>query len=171
MPKTSISDLQKVQIFPGSVSPDPLMCMSYTPKSNSTPIKCKKAYQIECFFGEKNNKLHLGNVSCTIDKALKVSPAVFLFKNRLLMESHLIQTMSVHCLQPFKTSIWFMFSYSCFIFSKFFSLSLSSFFPFPSSFFFWKGRGEVISINLGDTEGPLKKFLRKRGVIIYYKSY
>ena len=45
------------------------------------------------------------------------------------------------------------------------------FFPFPSSFFFWKGKGEVISINLGDTEGPLKKFLRKRGVIIYYKSY
>ena len=130
MPKTSISDLQKVQIFPGSISPDPLMYMSYTPKSNSTPIKCKKAYQIECFFGEKNNKLHLGNVSCTIDKALKVSPAVFLFKNRLLMESHLIQTMSVHCLQPFKTSIWFMFSYSFFIFSKFFSLKLSSFFFF-----------------------------------------
>ena len=36
------------------------------------------------------------------------------------------------------------------------------FFPFPSSFFFGKGGG-VISINLGDTEGPLKKFLRKRG--------
>ena len=89
MPKTSISDLQKVQIFPGSISSDPLMYMSYTPKSNSTPIKYKKAYQIECFFGEKNNKLHLRNVSCTIDKALKVSPAVFLFKNRLLMQCHL----------------------------------------------------------------------------------
>ena len=136
MPKTSISDLQKVQIFPGSVSPDPLMYMSYTPKSNSTPIKCKKAYQIECFFGEKNNKLHLGNVSCTIDKALKVSPAVFLFKNRLLMQCHLIQTMFVHCLWPFKTSIWFMFSYSFFIFSKFFSLSLSSFFSYFFFFFF-----------------------------------
>ena len=143
MPKTSISDLQKVQIFPGSVSPDPLMCMSYTPKSNSTPIKCKKAYQIECFFGEKNNKLHLGNVSCTIDKALKVSPAVFLFKNRLLMESHLIQTMSVHCLQPFKTSIWFMFSHSFFIFSQLFFLlsSTSSSSSSSSSFFFFGGGG------------------------------
>ena len=114
--------------FPRKHLPRPLMYMSYTPKSNSTPIKCKKAYQIECFFGEKNNKLHLGNVSCTIDKALKVSCAVFFFKNRLLMESHLIQTMSVHCFWPFKTSIWFMFSYSFFIFSKFFSLKLSSFF-------------------------------------------
>lgn len=46
------------------------------------------------------------------------------------MQCHLIQTMSVHCLRPFKTSIWFMFSYSFFIFSKFFSLKLSSFFFF-----------------------------------------
>ena len=143
MPKTSISDLQKVQIFPGSVSPDPLMYMSYTPKSNSTLIKCKKACQIECFFGEKNNKLHLGNVSCTIDKALKVSPAVFLFKNRLLMQCHLIQTMSVHCLWPFKTSIWFMFSYSffqnssAFLSALFFLTSSSS----SSSFFFFFGGG------------------------------
>ena len=44
------------------------------------------------------------------------------------------------------------------------------FFLFLLLFFFGKGGG-VISINLGDTEGPLKKFLRKRGVIIYYKSY
>ena len=103
--KPAFLTFRKVQIFPGSISPDPLMYMSYTPKSNSTPIKCKKAYQIECFFGEKNNKLQLANVSCTIDEALKVSPAVFLLKNRLLMESHLIKTMAVHCLWPFKTSI------------------------------------------------------------------
>ena len=37
-------------------------------------------------------------------------------------------------------------------------LSFSFFF-----FFFGNGGGGVISINLGDTEGPLKKFLRKRG--------
>ena len=109
---------------------------------------------------KKQQKLHLGNVSCTIDKALKVSPTVFLFKNRLLMQCHLIQTMSVHCLRPFKTSIWFMFCYSFFIFSQLF-LFLSS-----SSFFLGGGGGGgggVISINLGDKEGPLKKFLRKSG--------
>ena len=158
MPKTSISDLQRVQIFPGSISPDPLMYMSYTPKSNSTPIKCKKAYQIECFFREKNNKLHLGNVSCTIDKALKVSPAVFLFKNRLLMQCHLIQTMSVHCLRPFKTSIWFMFSYSCFIFSKFFSLSLSSFFSFSFFFFFLEREGGSSQLIWETRRGHSKNF-------------
>ena len=171
MPKTSISDLQKVQIFPGSISSDPLMYMSYTPKSNSTPIKYKKAYQIECFFGEKNNKLHLRNVSCTIDKALKVSPAVFLFKNRLLMQCHLIQTMSFHCLRPFKTSIWFMFSYSCFIFSKFFSLSLSSFFfPFPSSFFFLERGGGHLNW-FGRHGGATQKISKEEGLIIYYRSY
>ena len=49
-----------------------------------------------------------------------------------------------------------------------FSFSLSSFFSLLLLlllfFFFLGGGGEgVISINLGDKEGPLKKFLRKRG--------
>ena len=52
-----------------------------------------------------------------------------------------------------------------------FSFSLSSFFFFLLLllllFFFLGGGGMgIISINLGDKEGPLKKFLRKRGVII-----
>ena len=44
----------------------------------------------------------------------------------------------------------------------FLSALFISFFFF---FFFWGGEGEggVISINLGDKEGPLKKFLRKSG--------
>ena len=41
-----------------------------------------------------------------------------------------------------------------------FSFSLSSFYFFLLLLFFWGG---VISINLGDKEGPLKKFLRKSG--------
>ena len=111
-------------------------------KKQFYPNKMQKSIPNWMFLWRKNNKLHLGNVSCTIDKALKDSPGVFLFKNRLLMQCHLIQTMSVHCLRPFKTSIWFMFSYSCFIFSKFFSLSLSSFFSFSFfSFFLEKGGG------------------------------
>ena len=105
MPKTSISDLQESSDFPRKHLPRPPNVHVLHTKKQFYPNKCKKAYQIECFFGEKNNKLQLANVSCTIDEALKVSPAVFLLKNRLLMESHLIKTMAVHCLWPFKTSI------------------------------------------------------------------
>ena len=135
MPKTSISDLMKVQIFPGSVSPYPLLYMSYKTKSNSTPIKCKKAYQIECFFGKKKTtkNLHLGNVSCTIDKALKVSPAVFLFKNRLLMQCHLVDNV---CSLLTAIQNFYLICVQLFIFHF-----LSALFFLSSSFFFGGGGG------------------------------
>ena len=40
MPKTSISDVQKVQIFPGKHASGPSILLYK--KSNSTPLKCKK---------------------------------------------------------------------------------------------------------------------------------
>ena len=126
--------------FPGKRLPRPPNIHVLHTKKQFYPNKMqKKLTKLNVSLEKKKQqKLHLGNVSCTIDKALKVSPPVFLFKNRLLMQCHLIQTMSVHCLRPFKTSIWFMFCYSFFIFSQLF-LFLSS-----SSFFFGGGSSQLI---------------------------
>ena len=133
MPKTSISDLQKVPIFLGSVSPDPLIYMSYTPKSNSTPIKCKKAYQIKCFFEKKNNKSSIWEMFLAL--LIKLS--------KFLLQFSFLKTDSLCNVILYRQCLFTAYGHSKLLFDLcsaiHFSFSLSSFYFFLLLLFFLGG--------------------------------